>query len=118
MQWLVKRQLRENTKRLKSARADLVNLDFELSSFSHDADDLRVRALTSDRVDANLDYQDSQTHANRLTKARADLIKRIADLSNKQNELLDKLGSALSGTSPDKALSDIEFPNDELSENR
>ena len=93
MRWLVERRLKETSARLRSAREDLVRLDHEVESFSSDYDDLRVLSAVSGRVDADRDFGEAEQQAEVLRKARVDLRRRIEDLVQKQDQLLEKLGS-------------------------
>ena len=93
MRWLVERRLKETSARLRSAREDLVRLDHEVESFYSDSDDLRVLSAVSGRVDADRDFDEAEQQAEVLRKARVDLRRRIEDLVQKQDQLLEKLGS-------------------------
>ncbi len=95
MRWLVERQLRTTSARLRKAREEVESLDYEVNAFSDDADDLHTLAITSEQVDARLDYQEAQHQTDVLMKARTDLRHRIEVLTAKQDSLLDKLGTKL-----------------------
>lgn len=93
MKWLIERQLKETSARLRSAREDLVNLDYEVDSFSSDSDDLRTLSTVVGRVDADRDFDEANHQAQVLIKARDGLRRRIEDLVSKQDELLEKLSA-------------------------
>lgn len=94
MRWLIERQLKQTTARLRSAREDLVRLDYEVDSFVSDADDLQTLSRMADRVDADHDYAEAAHQVEVLQKAREDLRSRIHALSAKQDELLDQLSAS------------------------
>jgi chromosome segregation ATPase len=93
MRWLIERQLKQTSARLRSAREDLRGLDYEVDSFVSDADDLQVLSRTSDRIDADADFAEAARQVEVLQKARENLRTRINGLVAKQDELLDRLGS-------------------------
>ena len=94
MRWLIERQLKQTSVRLRSAREDLAQLDHEVASFVSDADDLRARSLVADRIDADHDYYEAEHQLEVLRKAREDLRSTIQALGVRQDELLDRLNSS------------------------
>ena len=94
MRWLIERQLKQTSARLRSAREDLVRLDYEIDSFATDADDLQTRSVVSGQIDAEHDYAEAAHQVEVLRKAREDLRTRIEGLSRKQDELLDQLSAS------------------------
>ena len=94
MRWLIERQLKQTAARLRSAREDLIRLNYEIDSFVSDADDLQTRAVVAGQIDADADYAEAAHQVVVLQKARADLLHRITALSSKQDQLLDELSAS------------------------
>lgn len=68
-------------------------LNEQVLHFAEDAEELKVRAVVSEELDADYDYADAQRHADQMVKVRNDLIDTIARLEQEQNDLLDRMGS-------------------------
>ena len=91
--WLVQRRLSQNVTRLKSLRAELAQIDEQLDVFASDADDQAIRALVSETPGAAHDANDSRKHADAMRRHRQHVVDSIAELEQRQDELLDKLSA-------------------------
>lgn len=72
--WLIERQLRQTTAKLKRLRGDLVVIDAQLGHIAVESDD----------------FGDSHTRA--MTTNRAHIAGSIIDLEKRQDDLLDRIG--------------------------
>jgi chromosome segregation ATPase len=93
MGWLVERRLTDVSARLRTARTELTVLDEQLAVVTDEADDLRIRSLTSETPQASEDHTMGQRHVDALQRARADLTRRISDLERRRDDLLDRLSA-------------------------
>jgi hypothetical protein len=91
MRVLTERRLASNGKRLRALREELRVLDEQRLQFNDDADDTRIRSLVSESPFDGREATDAERHANAMTRRRADVVKEIAVLEIKQDELLDQL---------------------------
>ena len=89
--WLVERRLSQIAVRLKSLRDELAMIDEQLDHFATDADDLAIRALVSETPGAAFDANDARKHADAMSRHRDHIVATIAELEQRQDELLDKL---------------------------
>lgn len=89
--FLVERQLRSLSERLKSLRDELAVIDEQLLQLADEADDSRLRALVSETPLAGREHHDAQRHADAMTRRRAEVRETIARLEVRQDELLDEL---------------------------
>lgn len=88
---LTERRLVQVNARLKAARQEVGVVDEQLAALAETAEDARVRALVSETPLANKEYQEAQRHADAMSKSRAAMAARIAELERLQDELLDRL---------------------------
>lgn len=93
MKWLIERRLADAAARLKNARVELMVLDEQLDVISEEADDLRIRAMVAETPQALSEHSFGQRHVKAMGNARADLVKKIADLTKLQDDLLDQLSN-------------------------
>ena len=89
--WLVERRLSQVAVRLKSLRDELAMIDEQLEHLATDADDQAIRALVSETPGAAFDANDARKHADAMAHHRDHIVSTIADLEQRQDELLDKL---------------------------
>lgn len=97
LKWLIERRLSDAATRLKNARIELSVLDEQLDVISDEADDLRIRAMVAETPQALSEHSYGQRHVKAMGSARADLVKKIADLTKLQDDLLDQLSSRNGG---------------------
>ena len=90
---LVERRLTQVSERLKELRAELVVADEQLAFLVDAAEDSRLRALVSETPLADREHAEAQKHADAMARHRADVQASIAELEQKQDELLDRLVS-------------------------
>ena len=91
--WLVERRLTQVSTRLKSLRSELSVIDEQLMHLADDADDQAIRALVSETPNATFEARDARRHVDALAKHRAHVADEISSLEQRQDELLDRLGS-------------------------
>jgi phage I-like protein len=88
----VERRLTATSDRLRRARAELADVTQQLELARHDADDARTAALVQGGA-AKRESTSATRNAERLQKVHAKLTSEVADLSRRQDELLDRLPS-------------------------
>jgi hypothetical protein len=91
MTWLTERRLTDASKRLRNARTELAILDEQLQVITEEAEDSRIRAMVAETPQALTEHSEGQRHVRGMGNARADLVKKIAELSQLQDDLLDQL---------------------------
>ena len=89
---MVERRLRAITKRLRALRDEISVIDDQLAHLADDADDAGIRALVSETPGAGSEYREAQGARRRDGSHRAHVIATIAELEQRQDELLDQLG--------------------------
>jgi hypothetical protein len=89
---MVERRLRVLTKRLRSLRDELTVIDDQLAHLSDDADDAGIRALVSETTGAGPEFRQAKAHADAMRSHRAHVVTTIAELEQRQDDLLDQLG--------------------------
>lgn len=89
--WLTERRLAQNTERLKKLRAELAEVNEQVSVFRDDAADSELRAMVSETPGAAFEANDARKHASALERHCQHVRDQIAALEAKQDELLDKL---------------------------
>jgi cell division septum initiation protein DivIVA len=94
VQWLIERRLRRLTDNVRRAREELAVLDAQLEHFADEADYARTKAIVSDDPFAAQESFHAGRSADTMTKARADLVSRIARMNAEQDELLDRMSSS------------------------
>jgi predicted nuclease with TOPRIM domain len=90
-QRLIERRLRETTDRLRSLRSELAIVDEQFDALSGDAEDLGLRALVSETPGADVEYREARLHADAMSRHRDDIVRAMAQLEARQDELLDRL---------------------------
>ncbi len=88
---MVERRLSQVALRLKSLRDELAMIDEQLDHLATDADDQAIRALVSETPGAAFEANDARKHADAMVGHRAHIVSTIAELEQRQDELLDKL---------------------------
>jgi hypothetical protein len=88
---LVERRLRQVSTRLRQLREELRVIDEQLAHLSDDADDKGLRAMVSETPHAAFEYRDAQAHADAMARHRAKVVASIAELEERQDDLLDRL---------------------------
>jgi chromosome segregation ATPase len=91
--WLVERRLSQVSDRLKSLREELAMVDEQLEVFADDADNTAIRALVSETPGAEFEANDARKHVDAMQKHRSHVTAKIAELEQRQDELLDKLSA-------------------------
>lgn len=91
--WLVERRLTQVSSRLKDLREELSMIDEQLDVFSDDADNADIRALVSETPGAAFEANDARKHRDAMQKHRAHVVEKIAELEQRQDDLLDQLSS-------------------------
>ena len=89
--WLVERRLSQVASRLKTLRDELSMIDEQLDHLATDADDQAIRALVSETPGAAFEANDARKHADAMAHHRGHVAATIAELEQRQDELLDKL---------------------------
>jgi len=90
---LLERRLIETGQRLKRLRADLQVAEEQLSHFSEEADDARIRSLVSETPLAGHEHREASKHEESMRRHRELLLKEIARVEDLQNQLLDQMAS-------------------------
>ena len=75
-------------------REELRVTDEELAHFRTEADDARLRAIVSDRIEASRADREAQKSVDAITRQRNHLIAQIERLELSQDSLLDELSAA------------------------
>jgi hypothetical protein len=88
---LVERRLRQVGARLRRLRDDLQVIDEQLAQLADEADDLGLRAMVAETPGAGHEYRQAQAHADAMAGHRAQVMRSIAELEARQDELLDAL---------------------------
>jgi predicted nucleic acid-binding Zn-ribbon protein len=88
---LVRRRLGHVSKRLRTLRDELATVDEQLAHLRDDADDLALRAIVAESPAASLESNDARKHVDAMLRHRQHVMAEIADLEQRQDELLDEL---------------------------
>ena len=91
--WLVERRLTGVASRLRALRDELRVIDEQLRHLADEADDTRIRSLVSETPLADHDHREAQRHADAMAARRAEVVRSIAALEERQDALLDELTS-------------------------
>ncbi|MEX2627182.1 MAG: hypothetical protein WD225_09890 [Ilumatobacteraceae bacterium] len=91
--WMTQRRLAQVSTRLRSLRDELTMIDEQLDVFADDADDTAIRALVAETPGAEVEANDARKHRDAMQRHRAHVAGKIADLEQRQDELLDQLSS-------------------------
>jgi len=89
--WLVERRLSKTASRLKSLRSELDVIDEQLRHLGDDADDQAIRAMVAETAAASHEARDAQRHLDAMRRHRIHVATEIAELEQRQDELLDQL---------------------------
>jgi predicted nucleic acid-binding Zn-ribbon protein len=89
--WLTERRLTQVATRLRSLRAELAMIDEQLVQFTDDADELSLRALMSETPQASHESNEARKHLDTMRKHRAHITAEIAELEQRQDDLLERL---------------------------
>ena len=76
---------------MKSLRAEIAIIDEQLIYLGDDADDEALRALVSETPHAAGEASDARRHVESMQKHRSHVVAEIAELEQRQDELLDRL---------------------------
>ena len=85
---LLERRIRDVHTRLVRAREELAVLNEQLTVVQESADEARVRALVSQTPLASQEHDEATRHADAMVRARDALLRSVADLERRQDELL------------------------------
>ena len=89
----MERKLNQLGVRLRALREELRVIDEQLAHLDDDADDKAVRAMVAETPMAAFEYRDAQSHAEAMRRHRAHVVAAIAEVEQRQDQLLDKLMS-------------------------
>ena len=89
--WRTERRLTQVASRLRSLRAELAMVDEQLGRLVDDADELALRALVSETPAASFESNDARKHVDAMRRHRDHVVAEIAELEQRQDELLDRL---------------------------
>jgi len=88
---LLERRLSKVASRLKKLREELGVADEQLAHFADEADDARLRSLVSETPLADREHRAAQRHADAMIRHRSRVVDEIAELEQRQDDLLDQL---------------------------
>ena len=89
--WRTERRLAQVASRLRGLRAELAMVDEQLGRLIDDADELALRALVSETPAASFESNDARKHVDAMRRHRDHVVAEIAELEQRQDELLDRL---------------------------
>jgi hypothetical protein len=89
-----KRKLIKVSSRLTSLRSELVAVDEQTLYLRQEADDSETRALVAENTGVDREARQAREHADANAKQRERVIVEIAQLEQRQDELLDQLTSS------------------------
>lgn len=89
--WLVERRLSKVGSRLKALRSELAVIDEQLLYLGDDADDQAIRAMVAETASSSFEARSAQGNFANMTKHRVKVVTEIADLEQRQDELLDQM---------------------------
>lgn len=87
----IERKLRRNSDRLRALRDDLRVVDTQLAQLADEAGDWQIRALVADSPGADVEHRHAQAHADAMTGHRRHVLASIAELEQRQDQLLDEM---------------------------
>jgi DNA repair exonuclease SbcCD ATPase subunit len=87
----VERRLKDAHRQLERARTELAVLDEQFAVVSDIADDTRLKALVAETPVASREHDEASRHAAAMWRTREALRASIAELEQRQNDLLDRL---------------------------
>ena len=88
---LVERRLTVVAEQLKRLRRELAVADEQLTHFTEEADDARLRSLVSETPLAQQELREAQKHADAMRRHQVEVQGKIAQLEQTQDDLLDRL---------------------------
>lgn len=83
--------MRDTGARLRRLREELAVVDEQLAHLTDDADDKGLRALVSETAGATTEYREARLHVDAMVRHRQVVMASIAELEEKQDQLLDKM---------------------------
>ncbi len=89
--WRTERRLSQVASRLRALRDELAMIDEQLRHLVDDADDLALRALVAETPGASFESNDARKHVEAMIRHREHVVAEIAELEQRQDELLDRL---------------------------
>ncbi len=89
--WLTERRLTQIAARLRSLGEELAMIDEQIVQFADDADELSLRALVSETPQASHEANEARKHLDAMRKHRAHVAAEIAELEQRQDDLLERL---------------------------
>ncbi len=89
--WRTERRLAHVATRLRALRDELAIIDEQLSQLADEADDLSLRALVSETPSASYESNQARKHVDAMRRHREHVVAEIAELEQRQDELLDRL---------------------------
>ena len=92
---LLERRIRDVHARLVRAREELAVLNEQLAVVQESADEARVRSLVSETPLATQEHNEAARHADAMARAREALLKTVADLEHRQDELLAAVATGM-----------------------
>jgi hypothetical protein len=87
----IERRLTDAHQRLARARTELAVLDEQLLVVNEMADDTRIRALVAETPVAAKEHDEVSRQASAMLRTRQVLVEQIADLEQRQDDLLERL---------------------------
>ena len=89
--WRVKRRLAATGTRLKTLREEIAVIDEQILYLRDDADDAATRAIVSENSEAKREARQAREQVEALRSQRDRVVREIADLELRQDDLLDEL---------------------------
>ena len=80
--------------RMREIREELRIVEDQLSALVDEADELSLRALVSETPAADFESREAQKHAHAMKRHRDDLVRELAELEIRMNDLLDRMEPA------------------------
>ena len=87
----IKKRLAATAKEMAALREDIGVLDEQLQQAADEAEDLRLRSIVSETPQAAKEHGDAEKWAATIRSDRERKASRLAELEQKQDELLDEL---------------------------
>lgn len=88
---MIERRLSKVGSRLKSLRSELSVIDEQLLYLGDDADDQAIRAMVAETASSSFDARSARGNYDNMTKHRAKVVEEIAELEQRQDDLLDQM---------------------------
>jgi hypothetical protein len=92
---MIERRLKQVSVRLRDARAELAIVTEQLEQFADDEHDAALRAMVSETPFAEVEHREASSHAAAMRRSRDHLVSSIAELEQRQDQLLDELAAHL-----------------------